>query len=132
MILYTSGSTGEPKGVPIAGNFLAAIRPHMQFGVDLQPGGMFWPTDDPGGYGFVCCHAKVTSCRRNSYSSSGRAAPRSITSSRRRNISSLGQGRQHPDIEACLPGTSQKKDAGISNGYISTPDDIQTDAPPFT
>jgi acetyl-CoA synthetase len=55
VILYTSGSTGEPKGVAIASNFLAAIRPYMQFGVDLQATDIFWPTGDPGwGYGFVC------------------------------------------------------------------------------
>jgi acetyl-CoA synthetase len=55
VILYTSGSTGEPKGVAIAGNFLVAIRPYMQFGVDLQATDIFWPTGDPGwGYGFVC------------------------------------------------------------------------------
>ena len=61
IILYTSGSTGEPKGVPIASNFLAAIRPYMQFGVDLQPTDMFWPTGDPGwGYGFVCYHVAMS------------------------------------------------------------------------
>jgi acetyl-CoA synthetase len=61
VILYTSGSTGEPKGVPIASNFLAAIRPYMQFGVDLKPTDMFWPTGDPGwGYGFVCYHVAIS------------------------------------------------------------------------
>jgi acetyl-CoA synthetase len=61
VILYTSGSTGEPKGVPIASNFLVAIRPYMQFGVDLKPTDMFWPTGDPGwGYGFVCYHVALS------------------------------------------------------------------------
>jgi len=60
VILYTSGSTGEPKGVTIAANFLAATRPYMQFGVDLQRDDRFWPTGDPGwGYGFVCYHAAL-------------------------------------------------------------------------
>lgn len=60
VILYTSGSTGEPKGVAVAANFLAATRPYMQFGVDLQPHDRFWPTGDPGwGYGFVCYHAAL-------------------------------------------------------------------------
>jgi acetyl-CoA synthetase len=61
VILYTSGSTGEPKGVPIASNFLAAIRPYMRFGVDLKPTDLFWPTGDPGwGYGFVCYHVALS------------------------------------------------------------------------
>lgn len=61
VILYTSGSTGEPKGVPIASNFLAAIRPYMQYGIDLKPTDMFWPTGDPGwGYGFVCYHVAMS------------------------------------------------------------------------
>jgi acetyl-CoA synthetase len=55
VLLYTSGSTGPPKGVKIAANFLMAIHPHLVFGADLGAGDVFWPTGDPGwGYGLVC------------------------------------------------------------------------------
>ena len=55
VLLYTSGSTGPPKGVKIAANFLMAIHPHLVFGADLRPDDAFWPTGDPGwGYGLVC------------------------------------------------------------------------------
>ncbi|HEY7040449.1 MAG TPA: AMP-binding protein [Methylomirabilota bacterium] len=55
VLLYTSGSTGPPKGVKIAANFLMAIHPHLVFGADLRSGDGFWPTGDPGwGYGLVC------------------------------------------------------------------------------
>src|SRR5207247_6043826 len=48
VILYTSGSTGEPTGVAIASNVVAAIKPYMQFGVDLQPPESCSPTAAPG------------------------------------------------------------------------------------
>jgi acetyl-CoA synthetase len=55
VLLYTSGSTGPPKGVKIAANFLLAIHPYMIHGVDLHADDVFWPTGDPGwGYGLVC------------------------------------------------------------------------------
>lgn len=55
VLLYTSGSTGPPKGVKIAANFLVAIHPHLVHGADLRPDDVFWPTGDPGwGYGLVC------------------------------------------------------------------------------
>jgi acetyl-CoA synthetase len=55
VLLYTSGSTGPPKGVTIAANFLLAVHPYMQYAVDLRAGDVFWPTGDPGwGYGLVC------------------------------------------------------------------------------
>ena len=55
VLLYTSGSTGPPKGVAIATNFLLAVHPWITLGVDLQPSDVFWPTGDPGwGYGLIC------------------------------------------------------------------------------
>jgi acetyl-CoA synthetase len=55
VLLYTSGSTGQPKGVKIAVNFVLAIHPYMRYAVDLQDDDVFWPTGDPGwGYGLVC------------------------------------------------------------------------------
>jgi acetyl-CoA synthetase len=55
VLLYTSGSTGPPKGVQIAVNFALAIHPYMRYAVDLRADDVFWPTGDPGwGYGLVC------------------------------------------------------------------------------
>jgi acetyl-CoA synthetase len=55
VLLYTSGSTGPPKGVKIATNFVLAVHPYMTYGVDLRADDVFWPTGDPGwGYGLVC------------------------------------------------------------------------------
>ena len=54
-LLYTSGSTGAPKGVVISANFLAAIAPGVRYCADLRLDDIFWPTGDPAwGYGLVC------------------------------------------------------------------------------
>jgi acetyl-CoA synthetase len=71
-LIYTSGSTGQPKGGAIAVNFLAAVWPYIDYGLDLRASDVLWPTGDPGwGYGFVCylgalaLGATVVSARAN-------------------------------------------------------------------
>jgi acetyl-CoA synthetase len=55
VLLYTSGSTGPPKGVAIAQNLIVAVYPYIRYAVDLRSDDVFWPTGDPGwGYGLVC------------------------------------------------------------------------------
>lgn len=55
VLLYTSGSTGPPKGVQIAQNFLVAIYPYVRYAINLRSDDVFWPTGDPGwGYGLIC------------------------------------------------------------------------------
>jgi acetyl-CoA synthetase len=52
ILLYTSGTTGQPKGVEMPVRALASIHSYMQFGLDVRPDDVFWNIADPGwGYG---------------------------------------------------------------------------------
>ncbi|MCY0909666.1 MAG: AMP-binding protein [Sulfobacillus thermotolerans] len=48
ILLYTSGTTGQPKGVVVPIWALAAFEAYMRFGLDLQEGDRFWNMADPG------------------------------------------------------------------------------------
>jgi acetyl-CoA synthetase len=48
IILYTSGTTGHPKGVQVPVYALAAFEAYMVFGLDLREGDVFWNIADPG------------------------------------------------------------------------------------
>jgi acetyl-CoA synthetase len=52
ILLYTSGTTGKPKGVPVPVRALASFHAYLRWGLDLRPGDVFWNVSDPGwGYG---------------------------------------------------------------------------------
>src|SRR5699024_3320710 len=48
IILYTSGTTGNPKGVQVPVYSLAAFEAYMRFGLNLRKGEVFWNIADPG------------------------------------------------------------------------------------
>ncbi|MFI7525684.1 AMP-binding protein [Nocardia salmonicida] len=46
--LFTSGTTGTPKGVPIPVRALASFHAYQEFALDVRPEDVFWNAADPG------------------------------------------------------------------------------------
>ncbi|MDN3459875.1 AMP-binding protein [Rhodococcus sp. APC 3903] len=46
--LYTSGTTGKPKGVPVPLRALASFRCYLTFSLDVQETDVYWNAADPG------------------------------------------------------------------------------------
>jgi acetyl-CoA synthetase len=52
ILLYTSGTTGKAKGVPVPVRALASFDAYMTYAIDLRHEDVFWNVSDPGwGYG---------------------------------------------------------------------------------
>lgn len=48
IMLYTSGTTGSPKGVEVPIKALASFQAYMEFGLDMREDDMYWNMADPG------------------------------------------------------------------------------------
>jgi acetyl-CoA synthetase len=46
--LFTSGTTGTPKGVPVPVRALASFHAYQEFGLDVRSDDVFWNAADPG------------------------------------------------------------------------------------
>ncbi|NLV78571.1 MAG: AMP-binding protein [Rhodococcus sp.] len=46
--LFTSGTTGTPKGVPVPVKALASFQAYLEFGLDVRDDDVFWNAADPG------------------------------------------------------------------------------------
>nr|WP_157551390.1 AMP-binding protein [Kineosphaera limosa] len=46
--LFTSGTTGTPKGVSIPVRAIASFRTYLEYGIGLEPDDVYWNAADPG------------------------------------------------------------------------------------
>ena len=46
--LFTSGTTGTPKGVPVPAKALASFHAYLEFGLGVRDDDVFWNAADPG------------------------------------------------------------------------------------
>ena len=53
--IFTSGTTGQPKGLIVPVKALACLQAYAEFAFDLKPTDIFWNAADPGwAYGLYC------------------------------------------------------------------------------
>ncbi len=48
VLIFTSGTTGNPKGVPVPVRALASFEAYLTYGLDVSAADVFWNAADPG------------------------------------------------------------------------------------
>ena len=67
VMIFTSGTTGTPKGVPVPIRALAAFRSYVELGLDVTADDVFWNAADPGwAYGLYYAILGPLAARRRS------------------------------------------------------------------
>jgi len=67
IMIFTSGTTGTPKGVPVPVRALAHMAMYLEYGYDLREGDVYWNAADPGwAYGLYYAIAAPLAARRRS------------------------------------------------------------------
>ncbi len=87
ILLFTSGTTGSPKGILYPLKMLLPTAVYMRDGIDLQPEDRFWNVADPG-WGYGMCEHRVNTpqmCRLN-FPQVSSLERRSLGSDRRRMV----------------------------------------------
>jgi acetyl-CoA synthetase len=55
IMIFTSGTTGTPKGVPAPVSFIAGVRLYLEYGLGVTEDDVYWTAADPGwAYGLYC------------------------------------------------------------------------------
>ncbi len=117
VLLFTSGTTGTPKGVPVPVKALASFVVYLELGLDVTPDDVFWNAADPGwAYGlYYAILAPMAAGRRSLLLHAG------FTASLTYQVMSATASRTSPRRR--LPGWSaavldDASDAGLGAGQL--------------